>query len=285
MARPPLPPLRPAPPPRHESTSGWFPDPWQPGAVRWWDGERWTPHWAAPVGRRVKTRIPTLPLVAAVGAVLVLVASLIASRFLLDAVAGLDWPIAVLVLIAMVVGYGPVLAWAHFATRRWGTGSLAVDAGVHFRSIDLAWGPLVWLVAVGFEIAALLLVVAAGIPFTSNTEGVSDVPADRGYVIALLILAVVAAPIVEELMFRGIVLRGLLSRMGAVWAVLVQGVLFGAAHIDPVRGTGNIGLVIALSAVGIALGGAAVLLRRVPACMIAHAIFNGVVMVVVLLDL
>jgi membrane protease YdiL (CAAX protease family) len=159
-----------------------------------------------------------------------------------------------------------------------------VDAGVQFRPIDLAWGPLIWLVAVGFQIAALVVVVAAGIPFTSNTEGVSDVPADRGYVIALLILAVVAAPIVEELMFRGIVLRGLLSRMGAVWAVLVQGVLFGAAHVDPVRGMGNIGLVIALSAVGIALGGAAVLLRRVPACMIAHAIFNGVVMVVVLLE-
>lgn len=284
MARPPLPPLRPAPPPRHAVSGGWYADPWQRGALRWWDGQHWTSHWAAPVGRRVRTRIPTLPLAAAVGAVVVLVGSLIASRFLLAAVAALDWPIAVLVLIAMIAGYGPVLAWARFATRRWGTGSLAVDAGVHFRPVDLAWGPLIWLAALGSEIAVLIVVVATGIPFTSNTEGVSDVPADRGYVIALLVLAVVAAPIVEELMFRGIVLRGLLSRMGAVWAVVLQGVLFGTAHVDPVRGLGNIGLVAALSAVGITFGGAAVLLRRVPPCMIAHAIFNLIVMIVVLVD-
>ena len=100
--------------------------------------------------------------------------------------------------------------------------------------------------------------------------------------ISLLVTAVVAAPVVEEMVFRGLMLRGLRSRMGAVAAVGLQGVLFGLAHVDPVRGTGNVGLVLVLGAVGVAFGGTAYLLRRIGPTIIAHAIFNGVVMAVVL---
>jgi membrane protease YdiL (CAAX protease family) len=101
-------------------------------------------------------------------------------------------------------------------------------------------------------------------------------------VISLLISAVVAAPLVEEAVFRGLVLRGFLSRMRWVPAVLLQGVLFGVAHVDPERGAGNIGLALVLAAVGVVLGGAAYLLRRIGPTIIAHAILNGVVMAVVL---
>ena len=48
------------------------------------------------------------------------------------------------------------------------------------------------------------------------------------------------------------------------------------------RGTGNIGLVLVLGAVGVVFGGAAYLLRRIGPTILAHAIFNGVVMVIVL---
>jgi membrane protease YdiL (CAAX protease family) len=59
-------------------------------------------------------------------------------------------------------------------------------------------------------------------------------------------------------------------------------VLFGVAHVDPVRGWGNVGLAIVLSGVGIAFGAAAYFVRRVGATVIAHAIFNGIVMLIVL---
>jgi membrane protease YdiL (CAAX protease family) len=127
-----------------------------------------------------------------------------------------------------------------------------------------------------------LVVVVTKIPFTSNVKNVSELRADRSYVVSLLVLAVVAAPIAEEIVFRGVVLRGLLSRNGAVIAVGVQGILFGLAHFDPVRGTGNIGLILVLGAVGCVLGGAAFLIRRIAPTMIAHAILNGIAMTIAL---
>ena len=120
------------------------------------------------------------------------------------------------------------------------------------------------------------------IPFTSNVRNVADLHANRSYVVSLLVLAVVAAPVCEEVIFRGVVMRGLLSRNRPVVAVGLQGVLFGLAHFDPVRGMGNIGLILVLSSVGCVLGGAAFLIRRLAPTMIAHAILNAVAMTIAL---
>jgi uncharacterized protein len=127
-------------------------------------------------------------------------------------------------------------------------------------------------------------VEVTGIPLVGNTEGIGEFDADRTYVVTLLIAAVIAAPLVEEAVFRGLMLRGLLSRIAVAPAVAVQGVLFGLAHVDPVRGSGNIGLVLILSVVGVVFGGAAYLLRRIGPAIIGHAMFNGLVMLIVLLE-
>jgi hypothetical protein len=223
-----------------------------------------------------------LPLQVAVGAVAVLIISLLVSRYLLEALIGFEWPIAVYALISIVVGYGPSVVWCLYASRRWGTGRAATDLGLRFRWSDAGWGPIAWLTALGCEVVVLIVVELTGIPLVGNTEGIGELDLDRTYVISLLVTAVVAAPVVEEMVFRGLMLRGLRSRMGAVLAVAVQAVLFGLAHVDPLRGTGNIGLVLVLAAVGVAFGGTAYLLRRIGPTIIAHAIFNGVVMAVVL---
>ena len=99
---------------------------------------------------------------------------------------------------------------------------------------------------------------------------------------ALFIAAVICAPVVEEALFRGAVLRGLLSRMGAVSAIAIQAVLFGLAHFDPDFGRESIGLIIVLSVAGVGLGLAAFLLRRLGPAIVAHAVMNGVAITVVL---
>ena len=114
-------------------------------------------------------------------------------------------------------------------------------------------------------------------PATPRASATLDL--DRTYVIALLVTAVVAAPIVEEMVFRGLILRGLLSRMRWVLAVIAAGRAVRPRPRRPGRAApATSGWRSSSAAVGVVFGGAAYLLRRIGPTIIAHAIFNGVVL-------
>jgi membrane protease YdiL (CAAX protease family) len=263
--------------------AGWYPDPWIEGGLRYWDGSGWTASAAAKV-KPPKPPYPTLPIVVALGALVVLTASLVLSKFVLDLLVDERWPIAVYIVISASIGYLPSLAFGWWASRRWGRASLRSDSGLFFRKADVGWGPVTWLSCVAVQVAIAALVFSFEVPFTGNTEGIGDLADDRGYVITILVTAVIAAPFVEEIVFRGLVLRGLLSRMGPIPAIAIQGVLFGVAHVDPVRGEGNLGLAMILSGVGLVLGGSAYLFRRLGPTIVSHMITNTVAMTVALLS-
>jgi len=280
---------------QHPTPPGWFPDPDGTPNLRLWDGVRWTDQRAAaeqqfggfpapgtPAPNSDRAPITPLPLVAAVTAVIATAVTLTASKYLIEGLVEYRWPIAVYTAIAAIVGYGPLLVVCFGVSRRWGTGNLRADLGLSFRKVDLGWGPVTWVACFLGQIVAAVIVVTTKLPFESNTEGLADRAGDRAYIISFAILAVICAPIVEELVFRGVVLRGLLSRSKAWVAVGIQGVLFGAAHIDPVRGMKNVGLVLVLSSVGVVLGGAALLFRRLAPSMIAHALLNTVALIFIL---
>jgi len=85
----------------------------------------------------------------------------------------------------------------------------------------------------------------------------------------MVVMAVVLAPVVEETLFRGILYGGLRRRLGMWPAALLSGLIFGVVHYQPVA-------LLALVGLGVAF---AVLYERsrslvVPA--IAHGVFNGV---------
>lgn len=264
-------------PPPSTAPAGWYPDPEGPG-WRFFDGRDWAPSMPT-FGPREEH--PELPLGAALGALVVLVASLIVGKTLVGALIDLDWPVIVYVVLLALIGYGPSLVWGWYVRRRWGAGRIA-STGFSFRWSDLGWGPLTWIGAIATQLVMAAIVLVLDIPLSSNVESTTGLDADRLYLVATAITAVVAAPLIEELVFRGLVMRGLLSRMPAPLAIAIQGVLFGIAHVDPVRGAGNIGLALVLSGVGIAFGVAAFLTRRLGPTIIAHAIFNGVVLTIVL---
>lgn len=264
-------------PPPISAPAGWYPDPLG-GSPRYFDGRGWAP---AEFRFDELEDHPQLPIWAAVGALLVLTASLVAGKLILEALIGYEWPLLAYIAISVAVSYGPSVAWGFHVRHRWGAGQL-LSLGWKFRWSDLGWGPLTWLVAVVSQSLLAAAVLLFDVPLSSNIESPGDFDADRAYLIATLVAAIIAAPIVEEIVFRGLVLRGLLSRMGPVTAIGLQGVLFGVAHVDPARGAGNIGLTMVLSGVGVALGGAAYLTRRLGPAVIAHAIFNAVVFTVVL---
>ncbi|MFV0309311.1 MAG: type II CAAX prenyl endopeptidase Rce1 family protein [Desertimonas sp.] len=262
--------------------AGWYPDSTGLPVERYYDGRAWSDGIR---GRFAEPRgvTPTLDPRAAVGAVAVLLVSLLASRWLVEALLSQRWPILAYTAVSVIVGYGPSVVWGWWASRRFGTGHPVRDLGLRPKWSDIGWGPVVWLCVLGGQLLAGLLVVVLDVPFTSNTEGVEGLAHDRTYVISLLVAAVVAAPLVEEVIFRGVVQRGLRSRWSAPAAIGTQGIVFGLVHVDPVRGAGNVGLVIVLSTVGVVLGAAVELLGRLPPAMIAHAILNSIALAIVLI--
>lgn len=264
-------------PPPTTAPAGWYPDPAGPGQ-RYFDGHGWT---GQRPGFAEHEDHPSLPIGAAIGALVVLVASLLVGKALIDWLVRYDWPLIAYVAILALVGYGPSLAWGAYVRHRWGSQQLT-SLGLRFRWIDLAWGPLTWLAAIGAQLVLGAVVLVFDIPLSSNVDSAAELDADRAYLIATLATAVIAAPLIEELVFRGLVLRGFLSRMSPAIAIGLQGVLFGVAHVDPVRGWGNLGLALVLSGVGVVFGVSAYLTRRLGPTVIAHAIFNGVVLAIVL---
>lgn len=263
---------------------GWFPDPQGGIALRYWDGVRWTERTAVPAGAVPRPQEPfrTIPFPAAVIMLVGTAAALIADKYIVNYLVRYRWPIAAYVAIAAIVGYLPLVLGCRYVLDRYATGSFRDDVGLRFRRVDLGWGPVTWMASLAAQIVVGVIVVVLHIPLTSNTEGVSKLSGNRTYIIAFALLAVLVAPVVEEIVFRGVVLRGLRSRLPPWLAIGVQGVLFGAAHIDPVRGRGNIGLVMVLAAVGIVLGGAAYLTRRLAPTMIAHALINTLAVILTL---
>jgi len=268
-------------PPPSSAPAGWYPDPYT-GWQRYFDGRVWVGD-PVPPPPLLETRPehPDLPMVAAIGALIVLTASLVVGKVVVDELVGYEWPLLVYIVVAAIVSYGPSIAWAVTVRRRWGDGKWS-SVGWSFRWSDLGWGPLTWLTAVVCEAVVAAIILALDVPFSSNVDLEGSGSTDRTYVVALLVAAVIAAPIVEEVVFRGIVMRGFLSRMPAGPAIALQGLLFGAAHFDPIRGVGNTGLVAVLAGVGIVLGGAAFLVRRIGPAVIAHAILNAVALALAL---
>jgi uncharacterized protein len=266
---------------------GWHLDPDGSGELRYFDGHQWlkiggaeSPLPSDPGQSQVQGQV-RVPLRVGISSVVVLLLCLLLSGvgLLIGLEAGLGD--AVSLGIAMFLGYAPAVLWAAVSARRWGTGDLLGDLGFRGKWSDLGWGPLIWLGAITAQITLGALILAVDLPTVSNTDGISEMSGNTSEVIVLAIGAVVMAPVVEELVFRGLLLRSLLGVMGAPWAIAIQAVLFGLVHLNPEAGWGNVGLVVILTGVGAVLGVAAHRLQRLAPTIIAHAIFNAVVLALV----
>jgi membrane protease YdiL (CAAX protease family) len=90
---------------------------------------------------------------------------------------------------------------------------------------------------------------------------------------------VLLAPLTEELLFRGTLLRSLLRKMSPEWAVLVTAVAFGLVHA---LGDPSIGTVIALPAIillGVVSGYQAARTGNLSRSILLHVGFNALTVV------
>lgn len=195
------------------------------------------------------------------------------------------------VSVAGLVGLWVGLAGAPvLASRLKGAGHLAVDFGFRLR----LWPDVPLGIGVGLGSQLILLPVLyiplrvlvphldqqLGQPAQHLTGG-----ANTGGLVLLGIFVVIGAPMVEELFFRGLLLRSLEKTKGLASlgrratptvAVLISAVAFGVAHFELLQ-------LLGLVAFGVILGVLAERWRRLGPGIFAHASFNAVTVIVLAL--
>ena len=268
-------------PPPSRPAAGWFPDPWRAATVRYWDGERWTAYVATPEAHAAAapSRRPEIPLRSGLLGLAVLIGAFAASLVVSVVLLALGLPDAVVFLGGATSLYGVLVWWCRLVSRRHGTGRLRDDFGLRFRWIDLALGLGTWFAATFAEVIVSVVLQAIGLPLGSNTDTVKDSTDQASLFLAVALVAVVFAPIVEELFFRGLLLRSLRSRLDAPLAVATQALIFGSIHLQVGLGLANVTLVLALATVGAVFGIVAERVGRLGPSIVGHACFNLVAVV------
>jgi uncharacterized protein len=158
--------------------------------------------------------------------------------------------------------------------RLWGSGHPVADMGLAIGPLDVVIGAVVGagtqlvlipLLYLPFERADRTLSHRLSAPAKTDTAAVHG-----GWQTAVLILLLtVGAPVVEELFFRGLVLRSLTRWLGPVVGIVGSAVVFGLAHFELLQ-------LPALIVFGIFLGTLAYKTGRLGPSMVAHAVFNAV---------
>jgi len=137
------------------------------------------------------------------------------------------------------------------------------------------------VLAVGCFFGAQIATVGAGrLVGLENTDDASNtgiLTDNQGspWLIGVILLVVVGAPLAEELLFRGFILRTLQKYFGAITAVVVSSILFAIPHWQPTATwQETIVLLTALGVVGLVLAIGAVVTDRLGPSVIAHFFFN-----------
>ncbi len=178
---------------------------------------------------------------ALVGLVIALVASSVASGIVLGATGQDDLDDASLVTVALlqVPLWLGLLGWPLLVSRRKGNGPVE-DFGLRARQDQVAAGFGIGVLAQAVVVPLLYLPIFE--LFDSlDSEDVSEQArelTDRATglgIVLLVLVVVVGAPIVEELFYRGLLLRSLDRHLPTWAAVVLSSVLFGLSHFQGIQ--------------------------------------------------
>jgi membrane protease YdiL (CAAX protease family) len=182
--------------------------------------------------------------------------------------AGPGWLLAV-----AAVGWVPLLVAVWAVGRRHGTGSLAADFGLAFRPSDL-WGVPIGVITQLVLLRLVYLPLRGIWPGTFSTDRLEQRARDLydnasgGGVVLLVLAVVIGAPVVEELVYRGL-LQGAATRGRRPWlGVVGVAAFFAAVHFQPVEIPG-------LFTIGLVLGACAWSTRRLGLGIVTHLAFNA----------
>lgn len=174
------------------------------------------------------------------------------------------------------------VGWPVFVSLANGNG-VERDFGWQFRRTDLATG-------VGVGIASLVLVfvvtslVGIGVDLQIwDREIPSDQaasPVGLGMWCVVFLFAVVAAPLGEEIFFRGLVMRVIQSKLGSIPAVFGSTAIFALLHLSTPDLSVAAVTLSGIGVVGLALGFLVMRTGRLGGAIVAHGTYNlGVLMI------
>ncbi|MCH5335669.1 MAG: CPBP family intramembrane metalloprotease [Alistipes sp.] len=138
-------------------------------------------------------------------------------------------------------------------------GSHARTARISVRGLDP------WLILKGMVVIAAASIVTE--PLMRLLPGAPDYSL-IGHGGWALLSTVVCAPLLEEFLFRGIILESVRERYGAAAAWVIPALLFGAAHGLPPQ-------ILAAAVIGLILGDVCLRSGSLAGCMILHALNNA----------
>ncbi|MDQ3821227.1 MAG: CPBP family intramembrane metalloprotease [Acidobacteriota bacterium] len=168
-----------------------------------------------------------------------------------------------------------VIVWAvvtHFGKRPFWE-SIGWDWGRGFgfwKSAGLAVG----LLLLGMGITRI---VGGG---ETSIDQISHSSAASRYTLA--ILAGVTAPLIEELVYRGILYSALQKVAGIIWAVIAVSALFALVHVAEYYN--NVGVIAVISLLSVCLTMLRAYTGRLLPCFIVHLVFNGIQAVIILIE-
>lgn len=220
-------------------------------------------------------RRPGLALLVAAIAFVLTAVLVLAYPSLRYAVAG--WPQWLQSLADLVILSAPLVAGVFVAAR------LAADG--FGRAVGIRrwrWTDAVLGLLAGVVVRALVELVE---PTTGSLLGpfVSEyTPEVVASMVVVVAGAVLITPVIEELFFRGLVLRALVdllggpgSILGSIVALLASATAFSLLHVLPWGGSVPLGLLVGTLGVGVACGILTLITRRLGGAIIAHIVFNA----------
>ena len=180
-------------------------------------------------------------------------------------------PIWVLFVSQLLI-WGIFLTGMVLASRRAGTGRFRDDYQVHAKAVDVLGVPigvltqLVLVPLVYLPLERLWEDVFTEERLTENAKDLVD-RASGGSMVLLVLMVCVGAPVVEELVYRGLLQGSLAARVNHVPALLAASALFTLVHFRPVEYPG-------LLIIGLVCGACALATGRLGMAIACHVGFN-----------
>ena len=173
--------------------------------------------------------------------------------------------------------------WPLYCSWVKGIGTLREDFGFRMEWYDLLLG--LGAAAVALVLNAVLTVIEsqAGVQAETNTQVLTDAEGTGIGVALVAAIAVLGAPIFEELFFRGLTFGAVEKRFNRWAGFVVSTVLFTVLHAQPASSTSGLLLMLAhIGVIGTVLGLLRLFTGRLGASIVAHLSVNAIATIVVL---